>query len=94
MTTLSLESKQLPNINEQVFKSNFNYLVKNNTREEIKVLAKSLGEQLIKKGRRLKKEELCVIILKNKKFTLKSLEELEDINKKDVYENKLKYYEN
>jgi hypothetical protein len=93
MTTLTLESKQLPNINDQVFKSNLDFLMKNNTREEIKVLAKSLGEQLIKKGRRLKKEELCVIILKNKKFTLKNLEELEEINKKDDYENKVKYYE-
>jgi hypothetical protein len=86
MTTLTLESKQLPNINDQVFKSNLDFLMKNNTIKQLQVISKSLGE---KSTRGLKKEELCVIILKNKKFTLKSLIELEEITLQD----KLKYYE-
>ena len=40
MTTPTFHSEQLPIINEQVFKSNFNFLMKNNTREELKFLNK------------------------------------------------------
>ena len=92
MTTPTFHSEQLPIINEQVFKSNFNFLMKNNTREELKFLTKSLGEKIIKNNLRLKKDELCKVILNSKKFILKSLEELEEINKKDEYEKKVKYY--
>ena len=47
MTTPTSYSEQLPIINEQVFKSNFDFLMKNNTREELKLLTKSLGEKII-----------------------------------------------
>lgn len=92
MTTPTFHSEQLPIINEQVFKSNFNFLMKNNTWEELKLLTKSLGEKIIKNNLRLKKDELCNVILNSKKFIFKSLEELQEINRKDEYEKKVKYY--
>lgn len=92
MTTPTFHSEQLPIINEQVFKSNFDFLIKNNTREELKLLTKSLGEKIIKNNLRLKKDELCNVIVNSKKFILKSLEELQEINRKDEYEKKVKYY--
>ena len=85
MTTPTVESK-LSNINNELFKLNFNYLVKNNTQKQLQVIAKKLGEKNVstKNKKKLNKEELCIMILKNKKFTLKTLEELKNINKKDV----------
>jgi hypothetical protein len=71
--TPTFHSEQLPIINEQVFKSNFDFLMKNNTWEELKLLTKSLGEKIIKNKLRLKKDELCKVILNSKKFILKSL---------------------
>ena len=93
MTTPTVESK-LSNINYELFKLNFNYLVKNNTQKQLQVIAKKLGEKNVstKNKKKLNKEELCIMILKNKKFTLKTLEELKNINKKDEYENKVEYY--
>ena len=71
MTTPTVESK-LSNINNELFKLNFNYLVKNNTQKQLQVIAKKLGEKNVstKNKKKLNKEELCIMILKNKKFTL------------------------
>ena len=41
MTTPTVESK-LSNINNELFKLNFNYLVKNNTQKQLQVIAKKL----------------------------------------------------
>ena len=69
MTTPTVERK-LSNINNQLFKLNFNYLVKNNTQKQLQVIAKQLGEKNVstKNKKKLNKKELCIMILKNKKL--------------------------
>ena len=84
----------MSNINPEVFRLNFNYLIETNTKKELQCIAKILGEKNVSyiNGIKINKTGLCNMILNNKKFIFKDERDLKKTNKDQEYENKIKYY--
>ena len=91
MITDAVESEQLPIINDDLFKLNFNYLTKYFNTKKLKEIVKSLGKSIYINNTRKDKSQLIHDILKNSEY-LKPKKQLDLEIKKIEYEKKVIFY--
>jgi hypothetical protein len=95
--TIEPSNSILSTISDHVFKLNFDYLIKYNTKEELQDLGRSLGEKNVRicpSGKKTNKEELCNMILNNNRYNWKTEKQINEFKKQQEDESRLLYYKN